>query len=321
MNLSRYQTIPSQAEITSKGKPDFNEIARRKMTANEPTSYPGAHSDTMFAIMPGEICMGRRDRKAEKSYDGDYMELCLSTTAGLDTAVGTERLERDHYFVGIAKDVDLGPDRDFFGDGSMEHGFAAIRHGSVTTMNNNSTGQEIYAGDLVAVSLGKMNKSQSELGRHHIDTGRTSFQQNAGSCPVNKPLWETVPFNPNDFAVQRAGLQLAILQLKGKNIADYEADGRKSLCTLEEEAGALALGVLRLASQFDGAIVIGQQFSEENLETLKQAFRNDKWFDDMVRAVTGVYHSKASRIIGTALNGAKVGGQLNMALGQGRTGF
>lgn len=323
MNLSRYQTIPTQAEITAKGKPDVNEIHRRKMDAAKQSAIPGAQADAMFQIHQGEICMGRRDRKAEKSYDGDYMELCLSTTAGLDVAGKEALVESEHYFVGVAKDVDLATDTDFFGQSSMEHGFAAVRHGSVTTMNNNNTREDIHAGDLVMVTLGRFAQNPAEMERFQVDTGRNSKQQNSGLSPISKPLWQTVPFNPNQFVTQRAALRMIMLnKLQDQETAKFEADGKKPLKTLEEEAGAMALGILRLAQNFGVAgSQVGQTFTADNIAVLRDATQNSKWFDDMVRATTGVYHHKCSLIIGTALNGAKVGGQLNIALGQGRTGF
>lgn len=322
MNLSRYQTIPTQAEITAKGKADVNEIYRRKMDAADHAAIPGAQADAMFQIRQGEICMGRRSRMAEKSYDGDYMELCLSTTAGLK-AVGNEGVvESEHYFVGVAKDVDMGVDTDSFGQTSMDHGFAAVRHGTVTTMNNNTTREDIHAGDLVMVTLGPVSKNTNAVSGYQVDTGRNSKQQNAGLSPVTKPLWQTVPFNPNQFVTQRDALKLLILKLEGKETNQYEADGKKPLKTLEEEAGALALGILGLAKAL-GVIgtEVGTKFTADNMAVLQQAMNNTVWFDNMVRATTGVYHHKCSLIIGTALNGAKVGGQLNIALGQGRTGF
>lgn len=325
MNLSRYQTIPTQAEITAKGKADINEIHRRQMDAGKQTAIPGAQSEAIFQIHQGEICMGRRDRKAEKSYDGDYMELCLSTTAGLNLASGPSMVESEHYFVGVAKDVDMGTDTDFFGQTSMDHGFAAVRHGSVTTMNNNNTREDIHAGDLVMVTVGRFaNATDQEMLEYRVDTGRNTYQQNAGLSPINKPLWQTVPFNPNRYVTQREALKLLIEKFGvGDDTSQYKANGNKPLTTLQEEAGALALGILGLAKALGDArgTVTDNKFSAANLAILKAAVANSEWFDDMIRATTGVYHHKCSLIIGTALNGAKVGGQLNIALGQGRTGF
>lgn len=347
---SRYQPIASQAEITSKLKPDRQEIERRKISgiSNAPNVFPGATAENMFAILAGEICMGRRGRKAEKALSGSFLESCLSSVAGLDASQNPEQVMREHYFVGIAKTVDMANDKDFYGDTQLEHGIAGTRHGSYSTANNNSWRYDINAGDWIEITLPPTN---AQLGvvinpnNPALDTGLNIVQRNTMHAPVTKPLWQTVPFDPNRYASSRLGLWVTLAELKkgsNREIRRYMPDGRYPLSTLEEETGAMTLAVLGMLQRLKvlekkkqinwkkNCKIVDGKFSDVNIDLVSNLVRPaqagedyvpGQWFDNMVRCVTGVYHCKAARILGVALNGAKPGEQLNVAIGIGRPGF
>lgn len=334
-----YQPYPTQCEVTVKGAVDMHEVGRRKRNglnnAVGAKRYPGAEMDHNFAVMPGEILIGRKGNVATSSYGGGMLEPCTSSASGLVVEGSLEKAMRNMYFVGVAKTPDLGPDRDFFGNQGNDDGFAAVRAGTFSIKNNNTSRLDIFAGDLVAWTLPPMGGMDEYTNGPYVDNGHNSVEQNMVSAPLDKPLYQTIPFNPNDFSSQMDAIMAEMEELAGEPIANYQPNGNKPLTTLQEECGAFLLaldGITRVISPgpIPNLINADNTFNKAVIESLKermQAAKNSEdqvkknFFHNMVRFATGTYHSAASRVIGTALTSAKPGQPMEILLGMGRTGY
>ena len=334
-----YQPYPTQCEVTVKGTVDMHEIGRRKRNAHNnalgSVRYPGADLDHNFAVMPGEILLGRKGNVATSSYGGGMLEPCTSSASGLVVEGTLEKEMRKMYFVGVAKTPDLGPDRDFFGNQGNDDGFAAVRAGTFSIKNSNTSGMDIFAGDLVAWTLPPMGNHDEYTYGPYVDNGHNSVEQNIVSAPLDKPLYQTVPFDPNHFRSQMDAIMAEMESLGGQPIDKYQPNGREPLTTLQEECGAFLLaldGITRMLSgaPIGGLINADNTFNKVAIEALKERMQNAKnsrdeveknFFHNMVRFATGTYHSAASRVIGTALSSAKPGQPMEILLGMGRTGY
>lgn len=215
MLVGRYSPLVSQAEITGKAHPDLHEFAHRKAMSGDTQylekAYPGGDHKEDYAIMPGELVIGRKKRAGHGSYNSRTFEAGFSSVARLNYGEyhSTEGLMRDFYFMGVAKG-EYQPDGDsLFNTDPMDHGFGFLRAGSIS-INNNSP-QDIHAGDIIGWRVpptpGGDPRSQGNGGvARSLDTGlnpRVSY--NRTGTPYGKPLIQIERFDPTDFSFQLAG--------------------------------------------------------------------------------------------------------------------
>ena len=339
LQKARYQPIPAQAEVTAKVHFDRAEVTRRKDNGSSPTVYGLNKDNVNFTVEPGELVFGFRNRHGARPYQTPGYETGLSSLTAYDwDAEGNsdEECMRNFYFIGCAKYEDLGPETDFFGDYSMDVGFSAVKSGSYMTYNNNTVGADIAAGDIVCWTLPPNRRAESAGNqRPALDDGFNSGrQQNVSTMPWTKTLMHTVPFDPNNFVTQRFGIRAALRKLVGQEVSKYQAraGNREPLSSLEEEAGAWALGLLGFASRLGNVAdsQVGDVFSAQNIALLESAFGNDgidingyrnKWFDNICRGVTGCWYAKTSRILGKAIGAAKPGYNLPLMFSNFKVGF
>lgn len=342
LQQQRHQPIPAQGEITRKGMPNYDDIRRRKQNAgdgfNAINIYRGGEDDTNHAIMPGELCFADRGGRVEKSYSGETFEYCYTTVAGRDfgtTSKSDEEFMRGMYFVGVAKTEDLASGTDFFGDQSLDHGFSILGAGSYSTWNNGP--KDITAGDIIAWQVPPTGRDENGnvMERRRLDTGLNTVQRNVAGSPWSKPLFQVVPFNPNDFTTQRYAIEAEIRDrvngIQGKPYDDFRADSTNPISTIRGEAGALALGLLGVLSLSGNARADKdntEKFTKDQVDLLVSLFERANmdpwtynWLDNMFRAATGCWYAKTSRIIGKAMNAAKPGGTLNVMFSHFKVGF
>lgn len=341
LQRARYQPISTQGEITLKGKPDIDDINRRKKLAGNGRMvnevYRGGEIDSNHAIMPGELCFSRRGARVEKSFTGEVFHKVFSTVAGLEFANDDlktdEHVMRGIVFVGISKSDDLATGTDFFGDHSLEHGFGMVGGGSASTWNNNFLGKDIGPCDHVCWTIPPTGRNgDGVVQRNQFNTGFNSIERNVGGGPFDKPLFQVLPFDPNDFTSQQYGIAAEIGSLEGKPYTDYMAKGSTSpLMSIEEEAGAAALGVIglltRLGVQGWGLDPSGT-FTQQQVAALVPLFEQtpgdtveNQWLSNLFRSATGSFYAKASRIVGKSMNGAKVGATLNLMVSHFKIGL
>lgn len=340
LQKARYQPISGQAGITAKVHYDRAEWQRRKANGSSPTVYGLNKDDVNFTVEPGELVFGSRNRRGARPYQTPGYETGMSSLTAYDWAAdgdSDEECMRNFYFIGCAKYEDLGPDTDFFGDYSMDVGFSAVKAGSYGTYNNNTAGADIAAGDIVCWTLPpNLRAERAGNQRPALDDGFNSGrQQNVSTMPWTKTLMHTVPFDPNNFVTQRFGIRAALRKLVGQKVAKFQVQAgnpREPLTSLEEEAGAWALGLLGFANRLNvDDSQLGEKFSKDNIDLLEKAFVNagngningyqNKWFDNICRGVTGCWYAKTSRILGKAMGSAKPGYNLPMMFSHFKIGF
>lgn len=355
LQQQRHQPISAQGEITRKGMPNRDDIRRRKQNAGDGLNainvYRGGEDDTNHAIMPGELCFADRGGRVEKSYSGETFEYCYTTVAGRDfgtTSKSDEEFMRGIYFVGVAKTEDLASGTDFFGDQSLDHGFSILGAGSYSTWNNGP--KDITAGDILAWQVPSTGRDENGvvMDRRQLDTGVNTISRNVAGSPWTKPLFQVVPFNPNDFTSQRHAIEAEISDslngIQNKPYADFRADGTNPISTVRGEAGALALGLLGFLSNYKPDTIFDDNlkqnvidygwtilsndgsFTEKQISKLTDIMKlskqnNPDWLSNIFRAATGCWYAKTSRIIGKAMNGTKPGGTLNVMFSHFKVGF
>lgn len=337
LQRARYQPITAQAEVTAKVNFDMSEVQRRKDAPPSNFVYGGSKENVNFTVEPGELVMGMRIRNGAYTRPSPGHEVGLSSLTAFDYTDGAtsdEELSRKFYFIGCAKYEDLGPETDFFGDFSGDNGFSAVKSGSYMTYNNNTENIDIAAGDIVCWQLPPNRRGdEAARARPQLDDGYNSInQQNVSTMPWTKTLFHTVPFDPNNFVMQRFGIAAQLDSLSGQTTNWAKPQGnREPLTSLKQEAAAWALGLLQFASLVgaQGADIQNNQFSPANIALLKRAFdsignsrepRRD-WFDNICRGVTGVWYAKTSRILGKAMGSAKPGQNLPLMFSNFKVGF
>ena len=249
----RYQPIVSQAEITGKGHPDLFSFRER---ARGEGPYPGGTVDQNLWIVPGELLLCRRN--ARNTF-GKTSQLAFSSANGLRVDPNNpEAAMRELCFVGFAKaEYEYGGEN-LFGTDPLDHGFAFLYSGSITTVNTGS--QDLFAFDTLCWRLpptaGGDPRSQNSGGPRVMDTGLNALSNNTRriGVPQGKALFQIERFDPCDFSFQVAGcFQLfdkpkAVGGVKNLQFSDFFNKNTRDLTPLQEEAFAYSRGLLMVAA-------------------------------------------------------------------------
>lgn len=310
---ARYRVVSAQGEISGQAYLDPREMATRKRDAatNAVNTY-GGYDKNNLSLKTGELMIGRRTAPPMKNAQLGYSSMNAFNFEGFHT---DEQIMRAHKFIGVVK-TDEELEENNYGQLPGSEGAAVLLAGSYTITNNNSQGQTIPAGGILAWQI-----PPSGLTRRHFDVNQAGVRMYKGEpmgTPYTKALIEVVPFDPSDFSMQLEGAAVlfGIPKAQGgvsdATLEDFQNSQRKAptdrpWTTLQEEALGWKFGLIGL---------LGNRSNDE----LRELMRNPA-IQTLCQAITGAWYAKASRIIGKAMSGGKVGASIDAMIGIFKVGI